>query len=72
MLSQVSAQGDAHAKLQEELEEKIGKSKLKSEVDELKDVIDDLKNDVKLRPEKDEVVQIINSKGNPDEFFTDI
>ena len=27
---------------------------------------------MKSRPEKEEVVQIINSKGNPDEFFSDI
>ena len=72
ILSQVSAQSDEHAKLEERLEEKIDKAKLKSEVDELRDGISELQNDMKLRPEKEEVVQIINSKGNPDEFFADI
>ena len=45
---------------------------MKGEVDELKDGISELKDGLKTRPEKEEVVQIINSKGSPDEFFTDI
>ena len=46
--------------------------KFKSEVDQLRNGISKLQSDIKLRPEKEEVVQIIEKRGNPDDLFTDI
>ena len=46
--------------------------KFRSEVDELKSGISELQQDMKLRLEREEVVQIIEKRGNPDELFTDI
>ena len=46
--------------------------KFRSEVDELKSGISELQQDMKLRLEREEVVQIIEKRGNPDDLFTDI
>ena len=46
--------------------------KFRSEVDELKSGISELQQDMKSRLEREEVVQIIEKRGNPDELFTDI
>ena len=46
--------------------------KFRTEVDQLKSGISELQQDMKLRLEREEVVQIIEKRGNPDELFTDI
>ena len=46
--------------------------KFRTEVDELKSGISELQQDMKSRLEREEVVQIIEKRGNPDELFTDI
>ena len=46
--------------------------KFRTEVDQLKSGISELQQDMKLRLEREEIVQIIEKRGNPDELFTDI
>ena len=46
--------------------------KFRTEVEQLKSGISELQQDMKLRLEREEIVQIIEKRGNPDELFTDI